>query len=128
MRIFFVALGLVSLGLGAVGTILPILPTTPLLLLAGFCFAKSSNKLNDWFKGTKLYKDNLASFFKGQGMTQKAKLRVMGTVTAVMTIAFIVMKNTTVGRICLVVVWLAHVIAFAFFVKTCEEEKGGDRP
>lgn len=123
MKLIYIILGSIALGLGAVGTILPILPTTPLLLLAAFCFARSSEKLNNWFKGTKLYKDNLETFVKGQGMTKKAKVRIMSTVTIIMAIAFIAMKNTTIGRICLCIVWLCHIIAFVFVIKTCPEKE-----
>lgn len=123
MKLIYIILGSAALVLGAVGTILPILPTTPLLLLAAFCFARSSEKLNNWFKGTKLYKDNLETFVKGQGMTKKAKVRIMSTVTIIMAIAFIAMKNTTIGRICLCIVWLCHIIAFVFVIKTCPEKE-----
>lgn len=124
MKIFLIVLGFVSLGLGCVGVVFPILPTTPFLLLAAFCFARSSERLNTWFRGTKLYKNNLESFARGEGMTWRTKLRIMGTVTVIMVIAFIAMRNTTVGRICLAVVWVCHVIAFCFFIKTCPEEAG----
>lgn len=121
MKIAYIIIGCISLGLGAVGTVLPILPTTPLLLLAAYCFARSSEKLNNWFKETKLYKDNLESFVKGQGMTTKTKIRIMSTVSALMAFGFIMMKNAPMGRICISIVWVCHVIAFVFFIKTCPE-------
>lgn len=123
MKILFVILGFLTLALGAVGVVLPILPSTPFLLIAAFCFAKSSERLNSWFKQTKLYRSNLETLMKGQGMTWAAKLRIMGTVTVIMAVAFVLMRGTTAGRICLAVVWLCHVIAFCFFVKTCRPEK-----
>lgn len=123
MKILLIVLGFITLGLGAVGVALPILPTTPFLLVSAFCFAKSSERLNIWFRGTKLYRNNLETFVRGQGMTKKAKLKIMTTVTVIMAIAFIAMKNTTVGRICLAVVWCAHVAAFCFFIKTCPDEQ-----
>ena len=70
-KAFFIVLGCLSLGLGAVGAVLPILPTVPFLMLAAFCFAKSSEKLHNWFVATKLYKKNLESFVQGKGMTMK---------------------------------------------------------
>ena len=122
MKLLYIVLGCIALGLGAVGTVLPILPTTPLLLVAAFCFARSSEKLNQWFKNTRLYKENLETFVRSQGMTKKAKIRIMLTVTVIMVIAFVAMRNTIIGRICLAVVWLCHVIAFTFFIKTCPEK------
>ncbi|MEA4891481.1 MAG: YbaN family protein [Peptococcaceae bacterium] len=122
MRIVFIVFGLAALGLGAVGVALPILPATPFLLAAAFCFAKSSQRLNAWFKGTRLYKNNLESFVRGRGMTWKAKLRILITVTVIMAIGFIAMKDAPTGRSCLAVVWVAHVIAFVFFIKTYPEK------
>ena len=123
MKILFVILGFFTLALGAAGAILPVLPSTPFLLLAAFCFARSSDRLNNWFRKTKLYRSNLESFVQGRGMTRGAKLRIMGTVTAIMAVAFILMKDSAAGRICLAVVWLAHVAAFCFFVKTYRPER-----
>ena len=58
----YMVLGFVGLALGAVGAVVPLLPAFPFLLLAAFGFAKSSQKLHNWFIGTKLYRENLESF------------------------------------------------------------------
>lgn len=58
-KILFVILGCIGVGLGAVGAVVPMLPAFPFLLLAAFSFAKSSEKLHNWFINTKLYKNNL---------------------------------------------------------------------
>lgn len=121
MKYVFLILGFLTLGLGAVGTVLPFLPTTPLLLVSAFCFAKSSERVNSWFKGTKLYQDNLESFVQGKGMTKAAKLRIMTAVTILMAIGFLMMKNVPVARMVLLGVWIAHVIFFVFGVKTMQE-------
>ena len=68
MRIILIVLGFLSLGLACVGVVFPILPTTPFLLVAAFCFARSSERLNTWFRGTKLYKNNLETFVRGKGI------------------------------------------------------------
>ncbi len=117
-KIIYIVLGFVTLGLGAAGTVLPVLPTVPFLLVAAFCFGKSSEKLNNWFKGTKLYKNNLESFVKGEGMTMKTKLRIVITVTVIMAVGFILMSEVPVGRIILAVVWVCHLLYFFLKVKT----------
>ena len=121
MKYVYMILGFLTLGLGAVGTVLPFLPTTPLLLLSAFCFARSSERLNNWFKGTKLYKDNLESFVQGKGMTKAAKLRIMTMVTILMAVGFVMMRNVPIARMVLVGVWIAHIIIFVFGIKTAED-------
>lgn len=121
-KAFFIVLGCLSLELGAVGAVLPILPTVPFLMLAAFCFAKSSEKLHNWFVATKLYKKNLESFVQGKGMTMKTKIRIMVTVTILMSIGFIMMHAVPVGRIILGFVWLFHVLYFIFGIKTLKVE------
>jgi len=123
-KIFFVIIGCASVGLGALGVVLPFLPAFPFLMLAAFCFAKSSKRLNDWFINTKLYRNNLETYVKGQGMSMKTKIKIIITVTALMAFGFIMMGNATVGRIVLSIVWLFHVIYFLFFVKTYKIEDG----
>lgn len=116
----YLALGLASLVLGTLGSLLPVLPTVPFLMLAAFCFARSSEKLHSWFVGTRLYRENLADFAAGRGMTRKAKIRVMSTVTLLMGIGFLLMglKGIATGCIVLGLVWVGHVIYFVFGIKT----------
>ena len=119
-RILYIILGCVGVGLGAVGAVVPMLPAFPFLMLATFCFARSSEKLDRWFKGTKLYQDNLADYVAGRGMTVKTKVRIMITVTALMSIGFIMMglKGIVTGCIVLGCVWAFHIVYFIWGVKT----------
>lgn len=117
------AAGFVMFGLGAVGVVLPILPTTPFLLAAAFCFARSSERLNTWFKNTKLYHRVLENYVKKRTMTVKAKLTILVPVTILLGIAFALMGRVPVGRAILVVVWIGHVIYFGFVVKTEREDE-----
>lgn len=122
-RIIFIIIGCVSLGIGCVGIVLPILPTVPFFLLTVFCFANSSEKLHNWFVNTKMYKKHLDSFVKKKGMTVKTKVTILTSVTAIMLLGFILMmlKGIIIPSIILGLVWLFHLIYFIFFVKTIAE-------
>lgn len=122
-RIIFTVIGCVSLGIGCVGAVLPIIPTVPFFLLTVFCFANSSEKLHNWFVNTKMYKKHLDSFVKKKGMTVKTKVTILTSVTAIMLLGFILMmlKGIIIPSIILALVWLLHLVYFIFFVKTIAE-------
>ena len=115
-KILYILIGCISLGLGIIGVILPILPTVPFMLLAAFCFARSSERLDGWFKNTKLYRENNIK----NGMTKQAKIRIMCSVTLLMSVGFIMMglKGIVVGDIVVLIVWIFHMAYFTFGVKT----------
>lgn len=119
-RILWGGLGCIALGLGAVGAVLPMLPAFPFLLLAAFSFGKSSQRLHRWFLGTNLYKKNLETYVKGQGMTRETKIRVMITVTLLMAFGFTMMFLKQLYIPCMILggVWVFHILYFTFRVKT----------
>lgn len=122
-KIVYCFLGCVCFAFGGIGAVLPILPTFPFLLLAAFCFARSSERLHAWFQETKLYKENLEDYVAGNGMRKQAKIRIMCTVTVLMSIGFILMssKGVYIGCIVLACVWILHILYFCFKVKTIAE-------
>ena len=123
MKLFYVILGCIGLGLGAVGAAVPLLPAFPFLMLAAFCFSRSSRRLNDWFLSTRLYKNNLESSVRGRGMTRAAKLRIMGVVTLTMAFGFAMMGRVPAGRAVLAVVWVCHILYFIFGIRTIAPEE-----
>ncbi len=119
-QIIFLIIGCLSLALGCVGIVLPILPTVPFFLLTVFCFANSSQKLHDWFIGTQMYKKHLESFVQKKGMTVRTKATILTAVTALMAVGFVLMlrKGIIVPCVVLAVVWVCHLVYFLFGVKT----------
>lgn len=123
-KLVYLLFGCLGLGLGAVGAVLPMLPAFPFLMLAACCFAKSSARLDRWFRGTKLYKDNLESYVQGRGMTWQAKRRIMLLVTALMSVGFAMMavQSVWVGCAVLAGVWGFHIVYFIWGIKTLKAE------
>ncbi|MBQ8638851.1 MAG: YbaN family protein [Lachnospiraceae bacterium] len=128
-KLLYVVLGCIGVGLGAVGAVVPLLPAFPFLLLAAFCFARSSNRLHTWFINTKLYKKNLESYVQGRGMTWETKIRIMITVTLLMGFGFTMMmlKALYVPCIILACVWVFHIIYFLAGVKTLKESPAAEQ-
>lgn len=119
-RAICLCLGFLCLALGCIGIVLPILPTVPFFLLTAFFFANSSERLHTWFIGTKLYKKHLESYVRKKGMTVQTKLGILIPVTLLMGIGFALMyrKGLYIPCAILAVVWLCHILYFAFGVKT----------
>lgn len=117
-RVLWAAGGFACFGLGALGAVVPVLPTVPFLLAAAFCFARSSKRLDAWFHGTKLYRTVLEGFAKKRAMTVKAKLMLLGPITLVLGVSFLLMASVPAGRAVVAAVWVAHIVYFGFVVKT----------
>lgn len=122
-RLIFLIVGCLCLALGCIGIVLPILPTVPFFLVTVFCFSQSSERLHNWFLGTKLYKNNLESYVKGEGMTKKTKIKILTTVSALMIFGFVMMLRKALYIPCAILgaVWVAHIIYFVFGVKNTTE-------
>lgn len=117
LKYIFIISGFICVIIGAVGVALPILPTTPFLLVASVCFAKGSNRFNNWFKSTKLYKNNLESFEKNRCMTLKTKLCILIPVTTFLLVALLAMSNLA-GRITIIALIIVKYYYFIFKIKT----------
>ena len=76
-RFMLLMLGCLALGLGVVGVFLPLLPTTVFILLAAFCFARSSERCHQWLQQHKYFGDLLRNFQSGRGIPKLARLRAV---------------------------------------------------
>jgi len=119
-------LGFVSIGLGCIGIVLPVLPTTPFLLLAVFLFAKGSERFHRWFLATGLYKKYLEDFVATRTMTLAAKVKVLTIVTILLAIGF--WFSPVFAKIILLIVALGHYGYFIFGIKTIKADVSAAEP
>ena len=110
-------LGFFFAALGGIGVILPILPTTPFLLLAAACFANGSERFHSWFCSTKLYKNHLESLMLHRSMPMKTKLCICIPVSTMLIVL------AAVTPVLLMRIFLAALIAvkwwcFMVWIKT----------
>lgn len=121
-KAIYIILGCIGLILGAVGVIVPMLPAFPFLLLAAFGLARGSERLHSWFISTRLYKNNLETYVRGQGMTRRTKHRIIASVTVLILISMSILAICELYWVwsILIAVWAFHILYFVFGVKTLE--------
>lgn len=89
MKLFYFILACLSLVLGIIGAVLPLLPTTPLILLAAYAFAKSSPKLEAKLKASRIYRYYAADFAEKGAIPRHRKKRILAHIYVLMTISII---------------------------------------
>mgnify|MGYP002735235408 FL=1 len=117
IKLLWLMIGIVSMVLGAIGVVLAVLRTKPLLLLASFFFAKGSDRFHKWFIGTKLYKKHLESFVTSRSMTLKTKLCILLPAAAMLILAMLAMSNIY-GRVFIVFLIIFKYIYFFTRIET----------
>ena len=110
------------MGLGIIGIILPVLPTTPFLLVTSYCFAKGSDRFHNWFINTKLYKKHLESFVKERAMTLKQKVVLLSFVNCMLAFPLILVDVLPM-RITIIILIIVKLYYFTFRVKTISPEE-----
>jgi uncharacterized membrane protein YbaN (DUF454 family) len=110
VKVLLVIAGFLFLGLGIVGIALPVLPTTPFLLVASFCFLKSSSRLHTWIMTNKHFGPRIKRIIES-GLTKREKISIYALVFAMLTPVFI-LTNSPHLRIFLAVLMVVKGIVF----------------
>jgi uncharacterized protein len=103
-KAIYIVLGFLFLGLGITGIILPLLPTTPFLLLASACFVRGSERFEVWFKNTSIYKNHLEEFIRERSMTLRKKITINLFADVMIAIPFIMTDSWIVRAVLLTIV------------------------
>lgn len=93
MRYVLIALGIVFTVIAFTGAVLPLLPTTPFLILAAICFTNSSRKFKIWLESTQIYKNYVENLKKYKGYTMKEKIRILISLYIVVGFSIFMISN-----------------------------------
>lgn len=121
MKVFYILFGFLNIALGLIGVVVPGLPTTPFLLLALYCFGKSSDRLKNWFMNTKIYDKYLKEYDRNRAMTMKQKISILAFSAPFCLFAFFTLPNIW-GKLALVLTIIFQYYYFFFKIKTLEKQ------
>ena len=93
-KLLFIALGFISLTLGAVGVALPLLPTTPFVLLSGICFSYGSKRLEDWLGRNRVFGPYIENYRIGQGISKLHKIVSIAFLWVGLIISAVIVRTT----------------------------------
>ena len=120
MKYIWLVAGCLFLGLGVLGVALPILPTTPFVLAALFCFAKGSDRMHRWLLSTKLYQKHVKKFNETRTMTLKSKIVILGFASSMLIAGFYFSKNIYARIIIILLICIKYYV-FIFKIKTAPD-------
>ncbi|MDL2246339.1 YbaN family protein, partial [Methanobrevibacter sp. OttesenSCG-928-K11] len=111
-RKIFLSLGVLFVGIGAIGVALPVLPTTPFILLAAFFFSRSSKKADEWLLKNKYFGSYIKNYRNKVGVPIDVKIHSLIFLWTIMLISiFIVNKfHITILLICIAIIVSAHIL------------------
>lgn len=95
-KILFVIAGSLSFGVGSIGVLLPVLPTTPFLLLSAFCFARGSQQFEGWLKGTRLYQHYVADYLETKTIPKDRKWKILFNIYLLMAFSIYIVPLTII--------------------------------
>ena len=118
IRYIFLTVGAVSFALGTAGIVLPMLPTVPFYMITLFCLARGSERFHRMFLESSLYQKTVGAYERDKALTLRAKLSILLSVSTIMAIGAYFSQDMPIALIVMAFVWIGHVIALVFIVKT----------
>ena len=113
-KYLLIIVGCLSLGLGIIGMFLPVLPTTPFLLLSAGCFLRSSKSLYDWLLNHKYFGEYIKDFIEHRKKKKKIKITIITTLWATILVSVVLVDLTWV-KILLILIAIGvsvHILHF----------------
>ncbi|TYQ04302.1 UNVERIFIED_ORG: hypothetical protein JN05_05065 [Zoogloea ramigera] len=126
MKIFLILVGWIAVALGVLGIFLPLLPTTPFLLLASACFARGSSRMHNWLQTNRVFGKYLRDYENGHGMPLRAKVWVLIFMWCSMGYSMWRLQHLPTLQVLLVVIGAGVTIYLTRFVPTMALAKKPD--
>lgn len=118
IRYIFLTMGAISFALGTAGIVLPLLPTVPFYMLTLFCLARGSERFHKMFLESSLYQKTVGAYERDKALTLRTKLSILLSVSTIMAVGAYFSQDMPIALIVMAFVWIGHVIALVFIVKT----------
>lgn len=118
VRYIFLTIGAISFVLGTAGIVIPLLPTVPFYMLTLFCLARGSERFHSMFLESSLYQKTVGAYEHDKALTLRTKLSILLSVSTIMAIGAYFSQDMPIALIVMAFVWIGHVIALVFIVKT----------
>lgn len=107
VRYIYLTAGLVSIGLAIVGTVVPVLPTVPLVLLAGFFFSRSSERFDDWLVQHRVFGPIIRDWRAGLGFSRRDKTIAVVAIVLSFGLTISLAVDSIVGRVSMIALAIA---------------------
>ena len=118
VRYIFLTIGAISFVLGTAGIVIPLLPTVPFYMLTLFCLARGSERFHRMFLESSLYQKTVGAYERDKALTLRTKLSILLSVSTIMAVGAYFSQDMPIALIVMAFVWIGHVIALVFIVKT----------
>ena len=115
IRICLIITGTFFVCVGTLGIVLPLLPTTPFLVLAAMCFARSSERFHNWLLNNKWFGAYIKNYREGKGISLRQKVVVLSLLILTIGYSCIFLLDHIAGRIILVLIAIgvsSHILRF----------------
>ncbi len=119
IRAFLLVAGTISLVFGAIGIVVPILPTTPFLLLAAACYLRSSERMHKWLLGNRWFGEYIRNYQEGKGIPLKTKIVAISFLwVTIICSAFLILDEILIAQVVLLLIALGvsvHIVRLPTF-------------
>lgn len=121
MRGAYIIIGTISLLIGAIGLFLPVIPTTPLIILAAACYYRGSDRLHTWILSSRWFGDTIKNYQEGRGLTRDTKVRAISMMWVMMLVSAWFFVSSLFVRVAIICVGIGVTV---YLVRLPTLEKG----